>query len=602
MRRSPLPALALLFPAVLAAQDPTDWAGTWWTSRGVVVMEAAGDSVEGRLRDEDGSTIDGELEGRRLRVKWRSGNAGGEATWTLDRDGAWFEGPYRTSQGGSGTWRGWREDPDATKGRRAKWDGAWRTSWGIVVLEQDGDEVEGELGAQGWYRVSGTADGRRLELDYTSPFGPGEVWLEQRDGDAAYGAAVLPSTTRPFVAQRLEGFEAAPKPKPGAIVSGLSENRMTYHVRVPTGWRKGKDTPLVVFLHGSNMSARPYVETLGKELGDRFAVAGIDGERWVDSSEPDDPRHNYTYVNWMGRSTYRGYPNTDRESPALVAEVIRELREMLEPSKVFVGGHSQGGFLSYFLLMHEPELVDGVFPVAAGLVIQCEPDVFDDEELRKAQRATPLAVVHGRNDGAVAFSQGLSSFRSFEEHGFPMLRLFDNDAPHAFVALRWVEAVEWLDALTSDDVDTLLEFAQRRLDEDGFRDATAAVLRARELGLSGARKERADAIARTVDEYAEGDAERLREAITANEDGTWVDGFLEFRARFEFADAARPVMAAYAKLREEHEPKAKELYGEARQAFRNGDRDGGWRKYEELVETCYASSLYRRVKGWLDDR
>ena len=110
------------------------------------------------------------------------------------------------------------------------------------------------------------------------------------------------------------------------------------------------------------MSSKPYTESIASsKLADDYVIVGIDGERWQDWSEPDDPRHNYTYVNWMGKSTYEGYPNTHRESPALVAELIEALKAQTGCERVFVGGHSQGGFLSWFLAMHHPELVSGTF-------------------------------------------------------------------------------------------------------------------------------------------------------------------------------------------------------------------------------------------------
>ena len=87
------------------------------------------------------------------------------------------------------------------------------------------------------------------------------------------------------------------------------------------------------------------------------------------------------------------------------------------------------------------------------------------------------------------------------------------------------------------------------------------------------------------------------------EDGKrWIDEFLDYRGQFEFADAARPAMAAFEKLRKEHEKPADKLLAEARKLFNEGDRDGGYGKYAELVIKYYASSSYLRAKGWLANR
>ena len=54
---------------------------------------------------------------------------------------------------------------------------------------------------------------------------------------------------------------------------------------------------------------------------------------------------------------YRGFPGTDRESPALVREAMDELRRVYPVKHYLVGGHSQGGYLAYSLLMNSPEAV-----------------------------------------------------------------------------------------------------------------------------------------------------------------------------------------------------------------------------------------------------
>jgi predicted esterase len=98
-----------------------------------------------------------------------------------------------------------------------------------------------------------------------------------------------------------------------------------------------------------------------------------------------------------------GFPGTDRESLALVSEAMTELKEVYPISHSFVGGHSQGGFLTYSLLMNFPETMAGAFPISCGVIFQCEPDAYDDKLLRKTQRAVPLTIVHGKNDPAVSF-------------------------------------------------------------------------------------------------------------------------------------------------------------------------------------------------------
>ncbi|MCK5940663.1 MAG: hypothetical protein KAI24_01740 [Planctomycetes bacterium] len=580
----------------IAAQE---LAGTWFTSRGVLELEPDGDGFRGSYGD--GKSVTVEKKGRTLRFEATEGRASLTGSWQLDKGGYRFEGEWRSQRGGSGTWRGWRHDPASEKGRAAKVAGCWRTSWGLLELEQKGARLTGGFGAQGWSKVEGKLTGRHAELEYESPFGKGTWRIDfDKKGPLAFGHAANARGKYALQLQRLEGHERGVAPVAGKVVGGLADNRMVYYLRAPKGYRRGDELPLLVILHGSNYVSKPYVESIGgTEIGERFLVVGIDGEAWEDWSKPGEPRQNYTYVNFMGKSTYRGYPNTHRESPALVAEVLGELKRRHGTTRTFVGGHSQGGFLTWFLAMHYPELVDGVFPMSSGMTMQCEADVFDDEQLRAQQRRVAIAVVHGRNDPTVPFSQGEGTFLRTREHGFPRLRLFANGSGHGFSGLPWIDAVRWLEALTSDDPETLVAQARAALDEDRFRDATAFIARLREVAPEHAA---AAKLAAVVDEYAEGDLERFTKAVAEPGDGSWIDDFLAWRADYEFADCAQPLMAAFARLRAQHEGPADKLMGEARGLFNQGQRDAGWKKYEELVATCWASSSYASVKGWLKNR
>jgi hypothetical protein len=61
-------------------------------------------------------------------------------------------------------------------------------------------------------------------------------------------------------------------------------------------------------------------------------------------------------------------------------------------------------------------------------------------------------------------------------------------------------------------------------------------------------------------------------------------------------------MAAFAELRKSHDTPAQKAMGEARGLFQQGKQDDGYAKYKEIVEKDYASSQYRIVKRWLDER
>jgi predicted esterase len=357
------------------------------------------------------------------------------------------------------------------------------------------------------------------------------------------------------------------------------------------------------------MSGKAYVSTLAEawpDIAKDYLLIGVNGER--PSETGDEPRFNYTYVNYVGRSTYKGFPGTDRESPALVAEALDELREAYEIARYFVGGHSQGGFLTYSLLMNSPDKIAGAFAISAGVIFQCEPSAYSDDALRAAQRSVPLAIIHGRNDPAVSFSSGEYAAVLFGEAGWPAFRFFadDSGAGHRFALLPIGEAIRWLESHALDDAERLVDFAEQRMKErGGYRDAVAALNRASALKgdrVSEGVRTRLDRLAREVDAQASLGAKEFLPRIASSQDQAWIDGFLAYRDDFEFAPAAREVMQAFAAVRAEHDGPARKALDEARAAFQAGRADEGYAKYQEIVDKYYGAALYRNVKRWLAER
>jgi predicted esterase len=489
----------------------------------------------------------------------------------------------------------------------------WLTDLGLMELEQSGDEVRGRYASGGASEIEGKVTGRRFEFQ-SRAFRPGKGWFDVSTDGAAFSGAANTSGFPGWYGwqgRRAPEFVRHVALVPGKIVDGSTSGLLTYSARAPEGYVDGADRkwPAVVILHGSNMNGKSYVNTIAAAwpgIARDYVLIGINGER--PSATGDDPRFNYTYVNYVGRSTFKGYPGTDRESPALVAEALKDLRIAYPIARYFVGGHSQGGFLTYSLLMNFPEQIAGAFPISAGVIFQCEPGAYADDALRAAQRSVPLAIVHGKNDPAVSFSSGEYAATLFGEAGWPAFRFFadDSGAGHMFARLPVDEAIRWLEAHATDDTARLLDFAERRMkDEGGYRDAVAALNRARMLKadvIDDATKARLDRLLEVVNSRARAGAKDFLPRIRNDEGKTWIDGFLAFRDDFEFAPAAREVMQAFETVRAGHEDPARKALGEARAAFQQGRRDDGYVRYQEIVDKYYAASSYRNVKRWLAER
>jgi predicted esterase len=482
--------------------------------------------------------------------------------------------------------------------------GRWMTGFGPMELAIDGKKVSGKYGWANESRVSGEVDGRKLSFQWYGVNGQGKGELELWEDAATFaGTYDWGTSERQFWGgYRLE--RRAAEPKQGETIDGQTELGLNYHLRVPKGFskkdKKKRWTALALF-HGSNSNARDYVEGFPHnwpELADEYVLVGFDGERLSPSSANGVRQYNASYVEFSGDKV--GEPWRYMQTPALVAAALQELSRELPLERWYVGGHSQGGFLTFAVAMFYPELVAGAFPVAGNLLVQCEPSFFADDkwkELRAAQRRVPFAIVHGQKDDVVEFSAGTWSRSSLLDGDFPMLRLFaPENAGHPWAFLPVDEAVRWLDAFHAREPEELLAFARQSAADGRARDALAALERLDEKKPKPPLVKSATELRAELETAARPTLERLEPLVSADADGSWIEDFLAFRDEYAHLPAAARLMQSYASLRARQEEKADELFYAAR-----GEKDPKKRRalHEELVTTCYASRWYRLVKGWL---
>ena len=478
-----------------------------------------------------------------------------------------------------------------------------------MELQQTGNKVTGHFALRGNSEIEGLITGRQLEFTFKA-FKGGKGWFDvSPDGRTLGGAAHDEGDIGWFgwAGRRAPEFIKDVKLIPAKMVDGATKGLLTYTVRAPVGYKEGdgKKWPAILILHGSNMNGKAYVNTLAAtwpDIAKDYILIGINGER--PASIGAEAVFNYTYVSFVGRSTFNGFPGTDRESPALVAEAMTELKATYPISKYFVGGHSQGGFLTYSLLMNFPEMVAGAFPISAGVINQCEPTAYTDEKVLAAQRRVPVAIIHSKTDSVVGFGTGEYAATLFGEANWPAFHFFaDNSkAGHRFGLLPVSEAIRWLEAQSADDVVRLIDHAEKQVKSQNHRDAIAAILRARTLAPNDLAAKKLDALSQLIDAKAVAGAKEFLQKISDNKDGKWVDRFLKYRDEYEFSPASAEVMTIFKKLRADHDAAAKKTLNEANALFEQSDRNGGYAKYQEIIDKYYAASSYRNVKRWIAER
>jgi predicted esterase len=476
--------------------------------------------------------------------------------------------------------------------------GEWMGSFGPFRLVEQGGKLSGTSGWDDATKLSGKVEAGVAVLEWKSADSAGTVRFERwsksemlsgrttssQGGDGAWGA----------YRKRAEKV----RPKRGEVSEGQTVSGLRSYLRVPKRYEPAKQKDAILIFHGSNMSARAYVDTLVgafPELAEDFVIVGLDGEQIVAPKKDGDFVFNYTYVNFSGPQVGPAWARN--QSPALVAAALEELTEDLGIERWFVGGHSQGGFLTYAVTLFYPELVAGAFPVSGNLLVQCEPDSFSDAKLVAAQRELPFAIVHGENDGIVEFSAATYSLDRFLDCGFPAVRLFsDPHAAHMFARLPIEPAVRWLAAQSSEDPQVLADLAKAELAAERPRTASAAALRAVARKAKGGALSGAQAVLKQLEKQVAAEQKSLQKKMQANADGSWIDEFLAFRSRFALLPGAAGLLDRHARLRAAQQKKGDELFYAAR-----NEGDAAKRKalHEELVRTCYATKWYPLVRSWL---
>jgi len=389
------------------------------------------------------------------------------------------------------------------------------------------------------------------------------------------------------------------------ISDGFARNGVTYHIRPPKNYDPTKKYPAIVLLHGSDSNSKSLVEKVAngkwRYAPDRYFLIGINGERKSTDEDVVQPAFNYTYINFTGKSTYRGHPGTDRESPALVAEVIEEIKDYVPISNLFVGGPSSGGWLSYSMYMNYPHLIDGAFPITGAMIVQCEPSAYEDETVRAQQRDTPIVIVHPSDDETLEHVYSDVAYQRFMDGSYPMVTRMDAPAEGDILAGKnFAQAILWLAAMAVRDKQDVQQSIQHLVGQNRTRDAIGLLGRVSLTKLG--ETERKSIISSAESLCVKKQADKFEKLIDSRTSNEWVDEFLKFHETFEFAPSAEKVMQKFSVLRKEHNEPAEEIADEARTLFQKDKDEEAYKKYQEIVDKFYASKRYRYAKKKLARR
>ncbi|GJM13151.1 MAG: hydrolase [Pseudohongiella sp.] len=161
-------------------------------------------------------------------------------------------------------------------------------------------------------------------------------------------------------------------------------------VTVPAGYDAGTPAPLIVLLHGYTSSGAGQDSYMGfSGIADKygFLLVSPDGDR---EAGGDENRF------WNASAACCNFYQSDVDDSAYVANIIRAVKEdfNIDPSRVYLIGHSNGGFMSYRAAYDHSETIAAIASLAGAT--------------HADQRAAPdnpvhILQIHGTEDGTIAY-------------------------------------------------------------------------------------------------------------------------------------------------------------------------------------------------------
>jgi pimeloyl-ACP methyl ester carboxylesterase len=364
-----------------------------------------------------------------------------------------------------------------------------------------------------------------------------------------------------------------------------TKRQAVYFLRVPKSYDAKKGARMIVFLHGSNMSGYSYLITIEK-MGwcTEDLLVCPNGEKGGDPF---------------------GANNFSFGSAPFVADVVKEVAAAFKVRRTYLGGHSQGGFVTYSTIMLYPELFQGAFPMAGDCWMQNEPNLWQDEPKKMArQMQIAIAIIHGKADPVVDISQGRHAYNIFNVMGYPMLKLFAPEKlGHQFALSPVPEALAWLDALKGDDCDLAVTLAEKWAKEKDWAGAVGAARNVMKWKKATSKlKSRAKSVLSKAEKAAKPVKKAMAKAMAKEPALTWLPRWFDFRRRFGRTKAAAGLVKRYCILREKQRKEGEKLFNKAYSLWRSGYKEKSYATFEELLKTAPCTYEAYYAVDWLKGR
>jgi predicted esterase len=190
-----------------------------------------------------------------------------------------------------------------------------------------------------------------------------------------------------------------------AYRSAIDQTLQPYRLFVPSAYDGSKPLPLMVALHGMGGDENSMFDSYGKELPVDAEKAGF----IVVAPKGRDPA-----------SMYRG--SAEQDVLDVMAEVERDYK--VDKDRVYLMGHSMGGYGTWSIAIDHPDLFAALGPISGG---------GDPAGMAKLA-SVPQYVTHGDNDRTVSVNSSRMTVEAGKKAGAPITYVEVPGGSHVSVA------------------------------------------------------------------------------------------------------------------------------------------------------------------------
>lgn len=286
-----------------------------------------------------------------------------------------------------------------------------------ATLKARAEKIEQSLAAKKQGAMLAALPSARYSLAMYDLANAGEISLERLDfqkefTDAAAMLDALAAGRDPFAARRGDFRKA--------YLSKVDNSFQPYRVFVPSSYDGTRQFPLVIALHGMGGDENSYFDYYANGL-----------------FKTEAERHGYIVACPKGRkpaSMYIG--DAERDVLDVMAEMMRAYR--IDPDRVYLTGHSMGGYGTLSVAMNHPDLFAAIAPVSGG--------VMSPAGLSKIARV-PQLLVHGDADRTVPVERSRMIVEAGKKLGAEVKYIEVPGGDHgSVVAPHFKDVFDWFDA------------------------------------------------------------------------------------------------------------------------------------------------------------